>query len=445
MDNRSESAHSINKLTTTLGVAAALGAAFVLLRTLGLLAEPWGLKDISPIEAVELGLPVLAICLLILLAVAAKHNLTTSPSRRLERIPPVFTLELNGNMADFRILGLLAFFIWPAFVLLFLLRRFLQFNLATAESPPHVLPQSPFAFPAEWYHVFRWHWGLEGSTSRFPACPGLQPLLYVLLVVLSVFLVVCYGCWILRPLAGPGTTKRATLGSRLLTSILCLRAKFAIRYASSMSLMDLGRRLARITRGPASEKSDFWLARALAYFGDVPAGSELDKSGAAYGLASRGKLREAIALLEGDAKIHPKELIHHQGLLEVDETCRHAADYNERLAAWVRFSRNELLLGVLSEEVFRGRLHAIPAELNDVRAFLERPPEAAMAGRPTREIGSLQEATPGRVLALRKAAAWVREPSRLALIVPVLAILLDAVAHSRPGATSDVGGGYPDT
>lgn len=430
MANRSESALAINGLTTSFGTAAAIYAMPLLLQALGLKTEFWVLRDTNSVEAVELGIPFLAGCLLFLLAFAAKHNRTTTPSRKLERIPPVFLLELNGNMAGFRMLGLLAFFVWPTCVLAVLLFQFLKFTVALAESPGPVLGQ--FTFPAEWYHVTRWHWARGADTSRFPACPGLQPLLFVLLVALSVILVFCYVCWIPRPLAGPRTTKRTPLASRLSTGILCLRARFAIRFASSVSLMVVGRRLARITRGPDSGKSDFWLGRALAYFGDVPAGSELDKSGAAYGLASRGKLREAIALLQGDAKIHSKELTHHRALLEVEEACQHATHYNECLAAQVRFWTNQELLGALSEEVFRERLHSIPAELSDVRVFLERPPELIHGWVPVRDMTLLEPATPERVLAVRTAAAWVREPSRLAVIVPVLAMLLDAVAHPLP-------------
>jgi len=188
----------------------------------------------------------------------------------------------------------------------------------------------------------------------------------------------------------------------------------------------------------------FALASALAYFGDNHAAISLNKCGAAYGLFWRGKLQEAIKLLEPDKDINSSALIHWEGFTKIEEECQRSGDYDSCLEDHRRFSLMKGLLSELADIVFAARDdRRWPAELEDFVAYSDAPPKSVNGWIRVRDPSLLKEATPERLRMLRHIAAKVSDLEQLVLIIPGLAVLLHVTNQAGNGlqATAENRGG----
>src|SRR5690349_9594000 len=127
--SQSDSERTINWATTAIGTFACSWSFLAWLRTTGQKVKLPVLEDITVTETLIFSIPLVFGCLLLLYALTKKHARTAKISQRLDVIPPAFGLPLMGEMASFRFVVLVLFFMIPTASLVFFLVRFLDLEI----------------------------------------------------------------------------------------------------------------------------------------------------------------------------------------------------------------------------------------------------------------------------------------------------------------------------
>jgi hypothetical protein len=187
-----DAAKTINWAITAIGTFTCSWALLAWVRTTGQRVKLPIFDELTVTETVIFSIPLVFFCLILLYFLAVKHNHIVRPSRRLERIPPAYTLPLVGEMACFRLAVLLMFFVLPTASLVRFLNLFVGLEIISMVDGSTLRAQKIFSFPERWYDGELWRWITDNPAIRPSAFPGAQPYCYTVLVVTAVIVLVVF-------------------------------------------------------------------------------------------------------------------------------------------------------------------------------------------------------------------------------------------------------------
>jgi len=420
----SDSAKTINWATTAVGTFVCSWAVIAWLRTIGQKVKFPMLEDITVTETLVFSIPLVFVCLALLYILALKHLHTSKSPQRIERIPSAFGLPMTGEMASFRLVGLVLFFVLPTAILVHLLGRFLNLKIISTLNGSILDGRAIFSFPAEWYDGKNWRWLSDDPKIRPSAFPGAQPICYVAIVAISVVLLLSFIILVFRLPAPSGSSVLRRTSGWVKSKILTVETRLALRFAGPRTLLRIGEALVAELGTEDSQLARFKLARAIAYLGDPLSATSIDRSGAAYGYFLLGRLREAIDLLEARRHIETSALIHWQSLEEIEEYCRKQSNYqdavNESLRNYRRQILGELACSIFGEHPDR----EWPAVLDDFPAYFAAPTRSVLGWVTVRDYYLLRDVSSERLKVLRQLTNRVNKPERFNDVVLDFAVLL---------------------
>lgn len=144
------------------------------------------LGKLSYMATLVFGIPVLTIATLFIFYLCFNFLLTieVKPSSYTHYIPAPFNLYLDSKLKELRYLFFFLFTIFPTLVSVVLFQHlFDRVDILNTENSEHFSRWRIFILQAEWCDGAKWRWVHDQNPELLSAYPGIQPILYLLLIL----------------------------------------------------------------------------------------------------------------------------------------------------------------------------------------------------------------------------------------------------------------------